>query len=94
MPPESATVNKTKTIESKTMILIVAEPRRNKLLEEILRTNPDFDNGLNLSAMLRLKYCIGDNAFNGDSLAASRSGFTPNASDNAKKEKKTNGANQ
>jgi hypothetical protein len=94
MPPEIETVNKTKTMESKTTILMVAEPRRNRLLVEILRISPDFEIGLNLFTAPKLKYCIGDNAFKGDSLAASRSGFTPNMSDNAKKEKKTNGTNQ
>jgi hypothetical protein len=80
MPPAIDTVSKIKTIDNRRMIRMVVDLRRNRLLEAILRVSLDRDSALSLSPVLNPKYCTGERAFIGDSLAASRMGFVPNVS--------------
>jgi hypothetical protein len=94
MPPAMETVNKMKTVDRKTTIRTVADWRLNRLLEAIFKMTPDFESALNRLPVLSPKYCMGDIAAVGDSLAALRSGFTPNIKPNTKKVTNTIGANQ
>jgi hypothetical protein len=86
------TVNKRNTAERKTTILTVADWRLNRLLEAIFRVNLDFERALNLFPSFNPKYCIGESAAVGDSLAAFSSGLNPNIKPKTKNATNTNGA--
>ncbi|MDX1814042.1 MAG: hypothetical protein R3319_04560, partial [Candidatus Bathyarchaeia archaeon] len=91
--PDIETVSKMNIIESNTIIRILADPRRNRLLDASLNVIPIFDSGFNLSPVLKPKYSTDDRSFAGEARAASSIGFVPKVMARTKKMAKTSGAN-
>jgi hypothetical protein len=73
------------TVDKNTTILTVADWRLKRLLDAILRVNLDFESGLNLFPVVNPRYCTGEIAAVGDSLAAASRGFKPKIKPKTKK---------